>query len=137
MARPSKYTPEREAKIVEALAAGNTRKTAARLAGIDQGTLENWMLRYSGFSAAVEKAEADAEASHVANIKAAAVGGSWTASAWWLERRRHEDWGRKDRLEIVQTIRQMVRDAGLGEDVEAEAVAEAESILKELRGARR
>lgn len=137
MARPSKYTPEREAKIVEALAAGNTRRTAARLAGVDQGTLENWIGRYSGFSSAVEKAEAEAEASHVANIVQAATSGSWTASAWWLERRRHEDWGRKDRLEIVQTIRQMVRDAGLGEDIEAEAVAEAEQILKELRGARR
>lgn len=137
MARPSKYTAERVEKIVDALAAGNTRKTAARLAGIDQGTLENWVQRYSDFSAAIEKAEADAEASHVANIVKAATSGSWTASAWWLERRRHEDWGRKDRLEIVQTIRQLVRDAGLGDDVEAEAVAEAEQILKELRGARR
>lgn len=137
MARPSKYTPEREAKIVEALAAGNTRQTACKLAGVDLHTFSRWLDRFATFAIAVEKAEADAEAAHVSNIVKAAVGGSWTASAWWLERRRHQDWGRKDRLEIVQTIRQMVRDAGLGEDVEAEAVAEAESILKELRGARR
>lgn len=137
MARPSKYTPEREAKIVEALAAGNTRKTACRLAGVSEDAFGRWLVRYAGFADAVEKAEAEAEASHVANIKTAATGGSWTASAWWLERRRHEDWGRKDRLEITATIRQLVRDAGLGEDIEAEAVAEAESILKELRGARR
>lgn len=137
MARPSKYTPEREAKIVEALAAGNTRKTACRLVGVDLHTLARWIDRYATFATAIEKAEAEAEASHVANIKAAAASGSWTASAWWLERRRNEDWGKKDRLEIVQSIRNMVREAGLGEDVEAEAVAEAESILKELRGARR
>lgn len=137
MARPSKYTPEREAKIVDALAAGNTRKTACLLAGVGQRTFEGWLHRYRGFCAAVEKAEAEAEATHVANIKTAAAGGSWTASAWWLERRRHEDWGKKDRLEITATIRQLVRAAGLGEDIEAEAVAEAESILKEIRGARR
>jgi transposase len=100
MARPSKYCAERETKIVEALVAGNTRKTAARLAGIDQGTLENWMRRYSDFSTAVEKAEADAEAHHVANIKTVADDGTWTASAWWLERRRHQEWGKVDRVEI-------------------------------------
>lgn len=100
MARPTKYTPEREGTIVEALAAGNTRRAAARLAGIDQGTLENWMRRYAGFSAAVEKAEADAEVRHVANIARAADGGTWTASAWWLERRRHQDWGKVDRIEL-------------------------------------
>jgi hypothetical protein len=137
MARPSKFTPEREAKIVEALAAGNTRQTACKLAGVSDDSFRRWLDRFAGFAASVEKAEAVAESSHVANIKAAAADGSWTASAWWLERRRHEDWGKKDRLEITATIRQLVKDAGLGEDVEAEAVAEAQSILKELRGARR
>lgn len=136
MARPTKYTPEREAKIVEALAAGNTRRTACQLAGIGEATLGDWMRRFQHFRVAVEKAEAEAESSHVANIKAAAIGGSWTASAWWLERRRHEEWGKKDRMEITATIRRLVREAGLGEDVEAEAIAEAESILKGLRGAR-
>lgn len=100
MARPSKYTAEREATIVEALAAGNTRRTTCQLAGIGEATLGDWMRRFQRFRAAVEKAEAEAEASHVANIKAAAVGGTWTASAWWLERRRHQEWGRVDRLEI-------------------------------------
>lgn len=100
MARPSKYTAEREAKIVEALAAGNTRRTACQLAGIGEATLGDWLRRFQHFRAAVEKAEAEAEASHVANIVKAAGDGTWTASAWWLERRRHQDWGKVDRVEI-------------------------------------
>jgi hypothetical protein len=133
MARPSKYTPEREAKIVEALAAGNTRRTAYLTAGIDQRTFERWMHRYAAFAASVEKAEAEAESSHVANIKAAAVGGAWTASAWWLERRRNQDWGRRDRVEMIQSVREMARAAGQDEEA---AVAEAERLLKEIRSGR-
>ena len=49
MARPSKYTPEREAKIVEALAAGNTRKTACQLAGITHTTFDRWMSHFVRF----------------------------------------------------------------------------------------
>lgn len=100
MGRPSKYTPEREATILEALAAGNTRRAACLLAGVGQRTFEAWVHRYGGFRDAVEKAEAQAEAAHVANIVKAATDGTWTASAWWLERRRHQDWAKVDRIEI-------------------------------------
>jgi hypothetical protein len=133
MARPSKYSPETVKKITDALMAGNTRGTSALYAGVCQDTLNNWLNRYSDFRQAVEKAEASAEVGHVLNIKLAATKGNWTASAWWLERRRHEDWGRKDRLEIINSVRELARASGADEDA---AVAEAESFLKELRGVR-
>lgn len=133
MARPTKYTPETAKKITDALAAGNTRKASSLYAGVDQSTFERWVRRYADFAEAVENAEARAEVSHVLNIRQAAQSGNWTASAWWLERRRHQEWGRKDRLEIITTVREMARAAGADEDA---AVAEAEAFLKELRGAR-
>lgn len=133
MARPTKYTPATVKKITDALAAGNTRKASCLYAGIDQKTFETWVKRYSDFSEAVENAESRAEVGHVANIAQAARKGNWTASAWWLERRRHEDWGRKDKLEIINTVRELARSAGADEDA---AVAEAEAFLKEMRGAR-
>jgi hypothetical protein len=92
------------------------------------------MARFDSFASAVQNAEARAEVGHVLNIRQAAQSGTWTASAWWLERRRHEDWGRKDRIEIINSVREMARAAGADEDA---AVAEAEEYLKEIRSARR
>jgi hypothetical protein len=87
-------------RITDALVAGNTRKASAAYAGVTPRTFERWMCRYVGFVAAVAKAEAQAEVSHVANIAQAARDGTWTASVWWIERRRSSDWGKVDRVEI-------------------------------------
>jgi hypothetical protein len=94
-----KYTPERVKRIIEALSAGNTRGASAAYGGIDHDTLNNWIKRHSEFSDAVKEAESKAEVSHVANIAKASRDGVWTASAWWLERRRHNEWGKIERME--------------------------------------
>ena len=98
--RPSKYTPERVKRITDALAAGNSRKAAAAYGGISDDALGAWMRRFADFADAVKSAEASAEVAHVANIAQASRDGSWQASAWWLERRRHAEWAKVDRLEI-------------------------------------
>jgi hypothetical protein len=95
MARPTKYNEERSGQIIDCLKAGNTRTAAAALAGIDQDTLTNWINRYSDFSEAVKKAEAEAETRSVKIIQEAA-NHSWQAAAWWLERRRYEDWKKRE-----------------------------------------
>ena len=132
--RPTKYTEETVNNILVALRGGNTRKTAAAIAGIDQVTMIRWMHRYASFAKDVEKAEATAEGRHVQNIVKAAAEGTWTASAWWLERRRHQEWGRKDRAEILHTVRELARSAGADENA---AIAEAEAYLKEIRSGAR
>lgn len=104
MARPSKYTPIRTEAILTALRAGNTRTNSAAYAGVDYDTMLRWMARYAEFRGAVEKAEADAEAAAVGQVRKAMQDGVWTAGAWWLERRRPHDWGRVDRVEV--TIRE-------------------------------
>ncbi|HYW87230.1 MAG TPA: hypothetical protein VFB50_05645 [Chloroflexota bacterium] len=115
MGRPSKRTPEVERRLLDALRAGNTRPHAARYAGIHEDTIVNWMRRSSAFSAAVEKAEADAITRHVANIAKAANDGQWTASAWWLERRYPNDYGRRDRIEVQvrQEAERLAAEMGL------------------------
>ena len=50
------------------------------------------------FFDAVKKAEADAEVGMVAVIKKASAD-TWTAAAWWLERRRFKDYGKKQYTE--------------------------------------
>lgn len=100
--RPTKLTPEVQQRIVEALAAGNTRKDSAAYAGIGYSTFEAWMVKtgkiYREFQEAVKSAEARAVIRNVAIIEKAAQE-QWQAAAWWLERRRPDDWGRKERIE--------------------------------------
>jgi transposase-like protein len=100
MARPSKYRPETLAKIEEALRGGNTRRAASAYAGINENTFGRWMLRFRDFAERVTRAETAAEMSMVAVVVKAANAGDGKMAFAWLERRRHQDWGKVDRLEI-------------------------------------
>ena len=97
MARPTKRTPEREARLYEALRAGNTRRASCSYAGISESTLATWLERFDDFRDAVEKAEADAEIRNVAIIQRAATD-TWQAAAWWLERRRPGDYRQRNEV---------------------------------------
>ena len=89
--RPTKYTEQTVAKLLEALRGGNTRRASCAVAGIDQSTLANWLKEYSDFSKAIEKAEGEAEAKMVSVIKLASDT-TWQAAAWWLERKHKAEW---------------------------------------------
>jgi len=89
--RPTKYTEQTVAKLLEALKGGNTRRASCAAAGIDQTTLANWLKEYSDFSYAVEKAEGEAELRNLAVIQDATKT-TWQAAAWWLERKHKAEW---------------------------------------------
>lgn len=127
MARPSKRTPEREDAIIRALEEGNTRRAAAATVGIDENTFGRWMLRFGGFADRVRKAEATAETLAVGVIHHGMLRGETADAKWWLERRRPDDYGRRDRIEL--TIRQQAERlaAEFGLDPEA-LIMEAERI---------
>lgn len=100
-------TPEMQQRIVDAITAGNYLDTAASYAGIARSTLHDWLKRgrakeaeepFASFVAAVDEAMGKAETRFVALIAEAAKT-TWTAGAWWLERRYPERWGRRDRVE--------------------------------------
>jgi len=121
--RPTDLTPQVQAKIVQAIVGGNANVVAAAYAGIGESTYYAWLDRgrkevtrlasspwarpratempFLEFLEAIEKAQADAEARNVALIAKAAQDGTWTAAAWWLERKYPERWGRKDRHEVT------------------------------------
>lgn len=130
----TKYTPERVARILEFLRTGNTRGTSARASGIDHDTLLRWERKYPEFADQVKTAEQEAVTVHLGNIAQAGARGQWQASAWILERRHYQDWGRKDRVEIISSVRQMATDAGLDESAAVEA---ANAIFRELRSQQR
>lgn len=118
--RPTKLTPKVENVIVAAVERGNYIETAAALAGVSKNTLYDWLKRgareaerldrfpdekpdkkekrYMDFSDALTRALAVAEDKDVQNIDKAAEE-DWRASAWRLERRNSERWGKKDSLD--------------------------------------
>jgi transposase-like protein len=126
VARPSKKTPDRERLIVEALRAGATRRAAALHAGINEATLYRWLSNAS-FASLIARVEADVEIRLTALIIHAAADDPRHAE-WWLERRRSDEYSRRDRLEL--SVRQHAEKlaAEMGIDA-AELIAEAERIV--------
>lgn len=130
-----KYTPETEAKICEALKAGNTRKASAEYAGISEVTFYEWIkdperLSFTSteemslsFLSAIKKAESDAEVYACAVIKKA-MPDNWTAAAWWLERRKPHDYGRNLTIRADREAESLISSL-LGEDADGDT-AEAE-----------
>lgn len=93
--RPTKKRDATKEAILAALRAGNTRTASAGAAGVHRDTLRLWTQDDPAFLAAVEKAEAEAEKKMLGVIETAAYGGTWQAAAWWLERRRRDDYAVK------------------------------------------
>jgi hypothetical protein len=104
--RPCKLTKKTQDAICRALANGNTRADAATLAGVVQATLYRWLAEgrkqesgeFRDLLEAVKRAESQAVDANVKHIKRAASK-QWQAAAWWLERRRPKQFGRRERLE--------------------------------------
>ncbi len=94
--RPSKKRDATKEAILAALRAGNTRTAAAAAGGVDRHTLRRWVDSDAPFCADVEKAEGEAEKRFLRVVEDAAIGGTWQAAAWWLERRRKDDYAQKN-----------------------------------------
>ena len=116
--RPSKYTPELVAQICKDLEVGNMRRAVAAANGIDKDTITDWMHVHPEFSAQVRRSEAIPEYRCVIKIMLGNPG--WQAAAWWLERKWHMDWGKRERIDMVVDTRSAAEkaaaDAGLPTD---------------------
>jgi len=119
--RPTKLNYELIDQIAELVRNGNYIETASAVAGINKNSLYRWLKRgareeerlaknpklkgkieekiYVDFSNAVKKAMAESEADDLENIKKASRE-DWKASAWRLERRFPNRWGRKEKVDI-------------------------------------
>jgi hypothetical protein len=109
------------AEICKGLEAGNMRRAVAAYCGINKDTIQDWLNNKPEFSAQVRKAEAKAEYRCVIKVMFGQAG--WQAAAWWLERKWHEDWGRRERVDMVLDTRKAAErallDAGLPADQES------------------
>mgnify|MGYP001136552653 CR=1 FL=1 len=126
MARPTKYTPQTVARLLDGIRLGLTYRLAAAYAGIDYATFCRWRMRYASFATQLQEAEAHAAAVVMARIHHAAAS-DWRAAAWMLERRYPEDFGPRQRLEQAVTVD--VRQAA--ERVAAELSVPVDVVLAE------
>lgn len=112
MGRPTDCTPETTAKVCEALTLGLSWAAAAEFAGVSERSVMLWCERgrdgdepYSHFLHETTRARVEAEMRMVEVVRRAAEQeGSVSAAQWWLERRRPETWGRKDKVETSVTL---------------------------------
>ena len=104
--RPTKLTPECQAKIVDIISKGNYLITACQIAGIDKATYLRWIERgeqesnngggfYCDFCLAIKKAESEAEAERLSRITEAGVGGKLYKTITYT---------RKDGTEVVEEV---------------------------------
>lgn len=111
LGRPLMLTEPVKERLMQALRAGNFRGVAARYAGISETTLAVWMKLgkdqhhgpFRELRSAVHKAEADAEAHHVGLLLKHAQD-DVKATTFYLERKFHKRWGRKDTINATVAI---------------------------------
>lgn len=138
MARPTKLTPETQAKILLAIRAGNYLETACSFAGISYNVFRTWILRgqtektgiYHEFMEAVREAEAAIEVQLV-GLWRQALPENPAAISDFMGKRWPDRWGRKDTLRIerdriIEDTRQLAREQGADEEA---AVAEVKRYL--------
>ena len=107
--RPEALTPERQQSIIDLLARGNYLSTACEASGLTYNGFLHWRQRwekgdpaakvYDNFFRSVERAISVGETSALDRVKDGGPG--WQGSAWFLERRHHKRWGKKETVEIV------------------------------------
>ena len=106
--RPSKFTPERRAAIIDAISHRIPYELAAEGNGICEDTLYEWLKigrqdmkegidsEYANFSEAIKRAEMTKVRQHSDII--AERPERWQADAWLLERRWHKHYGANAQL---------------------------------------
>jgi hypothetical protein len=85
--RPSKYTDETVARVVEGIKLGLTYELAASYAGISWDTFDRWRKGKADFALRISEAEGKGAALNMARINKEAQEGEWRAAAWIMEHR--------------------------------------------------
>lgn len=93
--RPSKFTPDFQRRFLGYVRQGVGVTAAAAALGVSKSALCAWRHRFSDFSRKIE----DAREAHLDRLEhhiARAAHVDWRAAAWILERRRPDEYSRRD-----------------------------------------
>ena len=92
-----KYCKEKTEEICKHLEVGASQKDAATLSDISEETFYQWMAKPE-FAEQIKKAQQKCKQRNIQIIQKAAIK-TWTAAAWWLERRHSDEFALKNRFE--------------------------------------
>ena len=123
--------------IVDNITIGLPDSDAIAHAGINPSTFYDWIKRYPIYAQKVKKARVDFKLNNVKKIQnASKLEKHWAASAWLLERRDPDNFGRKD-LQVIQVqelpgmVNQIIKV--LAEELEGQDIEIVERISQRLR----
>jgi transposase len=135
--RGSVRTEETRDKICKAIELGATYKLACFYAGISEATFYDWKANDLEFLEAIHIAEGKGAVNHLVNITRASKGvqnpdgdgyiltPSWQASAWILERRYPDEYGRR----VIDATVRGDKDAPLQIEIKPKNYREALNAL--------
>jgi len=125
LGRKCKLTPELQSKICKYIEDGNYAIHACNAVGISKAIFYQWLKqgeldidtgknsKFQDFVYSIKEAEAKAITANVKNIRTAAREGEWTASAWFLERKYPDLFGKRQVEPVVENkILIQLRDTG-------------------------
>jgi hypothetical protein len=103
MARRTKLQidPTLRKRILDAAATNASLVDIAAFVGISTDTLERYR-KEPTFGAEFSRAEAAPVLSASLSVRRCWEGGDWRAAAWYLERRRPADWGKRETVDVNQ-----------------------------------
>lgn len=108
MPRRTKLTKELCDEICRYIEMGNYIDRSCEAVGINPSTFYTWKKKgkrgiepYATFLKRVEKVEAKAEMKHLGIIHDVAEGGNWLASAWILERKYPNRFGKREQMALA------------------------------------
>lgn len=118
--RPLELTPALIDEMESALMDGQPIKRVCRGSGITYQTFRNWCLRgregeepFASFLDRIKKALCRGERQQLARVCMGTE--EWQSGAWWLERKFHEEWGRRPQvaMQVVNVQNAAVHQARL------------------------
>jgi transposase len=126
--KPKLAEARQQKRIFEVLSLGGSLQDAADLLGIDRSTLTRRKQTDAEFAQGIKKATVEGKLVHLKNVKARSP--RWQASAWFLERRWGNQFGRRDRVNTDGTLQ--VTGAGGGPVQTETTLAFDHDVYREL-----
>ncbi len=96
----TKYTDAIGRQISTLISKGNDIIDSVKSAKIGTATHYKWLQIFPEYRELIEQACADAVIVRINRINQAAKRGDWRADAWWLERRKPEQFADKSRIDV-------------------------------------
>ncbi len=99
---------------------GLTEEQACEMVGVAYPTYTKWLTRYPLFKEFIRRVKAQVEHDALAYIQEAMTGGTWSAAAWFLERKFPQRYGKRDvlkqqiyhvHIEFIRQVLEVINDA--------------------------